>query len=520
VKLGELLASLDVRTDGDLNLEITGLSYDSRESRPGHLYFSMARDGAKNRANIDDALSRGARAVVVRGGDGDELARPAVTFVASERPRLLMGAVASRFFGAPSERLDLIGITGTAGKTTTTYLLASIFEAAGMPSGIIGTIGIFIAGNKIYSGLTTPESIDFESALARMDREGVRHAAAEVSSIGIAEGRVDALSFRACMFTNLGRDHLDYHGTMEEYFAAKLRLFTEILPRSKCTNAVAIVRGDDPFGRRVLDAVKTPKISFGLDRSLDVHPESFTADLNGIRATLSVLGKKTKIESPLIGEINLLNILGASALSEALGIESDAVAGGVRRCPGAPGRLEAVRARPGVTVLVDYAHKPDSLEAVLTTLVGLRTGRVICVFGCGGDRDRGKRPIMGEIAGRLADLPVLTSDNPRSEDPLAIIAEVEEGLIAAGRERIEYRDASSEKIAEKFHAGSVRRGYIVEPDRRSAIAAALKIAAAGDAVLIAGKGHEDYQLVGGRVLKFDDRAVVREIAAELGGGQS
>ena len=520
MKLDELLASLDVLTDGDLNLEITGLSYDSRNCGPGHLYFSMARDAAKNRANIDDALNRGARAVVVRGGDGGELARPAVTFVASERPRLLMGAVASRFFGAPSERVDLIGITGTAGKTTTTYLLASIFEAAGMPSGIIGTIGIFIAGKKIYSGLTTPESIDFESALARMEREGVRHAAAEVSSIGIAEGRVDALSFRACMFTNLGRDHLDYHGTMEEYFAAKLRLFTEILPRSKCANAVAIVRGDDPFGRRVLDAVKTPKISFGLDRSLDVHPESFTADLNGIRATLSVLGKKTKIESPLIGEINLLNILGASALSEALGIESDAVAGGVRRCPGAPGRLEAVHAKPGVTVLVDYAHKPDSLEAVLTTLAGLRTGRVICVFGCGGDRDRGKRPIMGEIAGRLADLPVLTSDNPRSEDPVAIIAEVEEGLIAAGRERIEYRDSSSEKFAEKFHAGSVASGYIVEPDRRSAIAAALKIADVGDAVLIAGKGHEDYQLVGGRVLKFDDRAVVREIAAELGGGQS
>jgi len=456
---------------------------------------------------------------VVRGGDGGELARPAVTWVGSERPRILMGAVASRFFGAPSEQVDLIGITGTAGKTTTTYLLASIFEAAGMPAGIIGTIGIFISEKKIYSGLTTPESIDFESALAQMKRERVRHAAAEVSSIGIAEGRVDALKFRACMFTNLGRDHLDYHGTMEEYFAAKLRLFTEILPRGRST-AVAVVRGDDPFGRRVLDAVKTPKVSFGLDRSLDVHPESFTADLNGIRGTLSVLGKKLEIQSPLIGEINLLNILGASALSVALGIESDAVVDGVRRCPGAPGRLEAVRAKAGVTVLVDYAHKPDSLEAVLKTLAGLRTGRVICVFGCGGDRDRGKRPIMGEIAGRLADLPVLTSDNPRSEDPLAIIAEVEEGLIAAGRERIEYRDASSEKVAEKFRAGSVKSAYVVEPDRRSAIRAALKIAAAGDAVLIAGKGHEDYQLVGGRVLPFDDRAVVREIAAELGGGQS
>jgi UDP-N-acetylmuramoyl-L-alanyl-D-glutamate--2,6-diaminopimelate ligase len=516
VKLGELLASLEVRTDGDLNVEITGLSYDSRQSGPGHLYFSTARDAAKNRANIDDALSRGARAVVVRGWDGGELARPAVTWIASERPRLLMGAVASRFFDAPSGRVDLIGITGTSGKTTTSYILGSIFEAAGMPAGIIGTIGIFIAGKKIYSGLTTPESLDFEAALAQMDREGVRHAAAEVSSIGIAEGRVDALRFRACMFTNLGRDHLDYHGSIENYFTAKMRLFTEILPRGRA-NAVAIVRGDDPFGRRVLDAVKTSKISFGLDRSIDVYPENFTADLNGIHATLSVLGKKIKIDSPLIGEINLLNILGASALSAALGIESEAVAEGVRRCPGAPGRLEAVHAKPGVSVLVDYAHKPDALEAVLTTLSRLRAGKVICVFGCGGDRDRGKRPIMGEIAGRIADLPVLTSDNPRSEDPLAIISEVEEGLIAAGRKRIEYRDSSTKEMADQLHAGSLRGGYIVEPDRRKAIAASLKIAAPGDAVLIAGKGHEDYQLVRGRVLPFDDRGVVREIANELGG---
>ncbi|HKN14983.1 MAG TPA: UDP-N-acetylmuramoyl-L-alanyl-D-glutamate--2,6-diaminopimelate ligase [Candidatus Binatus sp.] len=514
MKLGELLEGLDVRRiDGDLNVEITGLSYDSRQTRPGHLYFSTARDTTRNRTNIDDALNRGARAVVVGGWDVGT-ARPAATLVVSERPRLLMGAAASRFFGAPSERVDLIGITGTSGKTTTSYIVASILEATGMPTGIIGTIGIFIGRKKIYSGLTTPESIDFESALAQMEHEGVRHAAAEVSSIGIAEGRVDALSFRACMFTNLGRDHLDYHARMEDYFAAKLRLFTEILPHSRRANTVAIVRGDDPFGRRVLKSVKGSKISFGMDRSLDAYPEKFDADLSGIRATLSVLGRKIEIESPLIGEINLLNILGAAALSAALGVDMDAVADGVRRCPGAPGRLEVVstKAKPGVTVLVDYAHKPDALEAVLTALRRLRAGRIICVFGCGGDRDRGKRPIMGEIAGRLADIPVLTSDNPRSEDPMAIIAEVEKGLTATGRTRI-----SSEK---NFVDASIGGGYIVEPDRRTAIGIALRLAAVGDAVLIAGKGHEDYQLVAGRVLPFDDRVVVREIAAELGGGQS
>ncbi len=510
MKLGELIGGLDVtRIYGNANVEITGISYDSRQTMPGHLYFSMARDTERNRANINDALSRGARALVVRGWDG-EMARPAVTIVECERPRLLMGAAASRFFNAPSERVDLIGITGTSGKTTTSYLLGAIFEAAGMPAGIIGTIGIFVAGKKIYSGLTTPESLDFEAALARMEREGVRHAAAEISSIGIEEGRVDSLNFRACLFTNLGRDHLDYHGTIENYFTAKLRLFTEILPRSRRADTVAIVRGDDPYGRRVLDSITTRKVSFGLDRSLDAHAEGFSADLNGIRATLSVLGKKIEIESPLVGEINLLNILGASALSVALGIETAAVADGVRRCPGAPGRLEAVAGKPGVTVLVDYAHKPDALEAVLHAIRRLCTGRIICVFGCGGDRDRGKRPIMGEIAGRIADLPVLTSDNPRSEDPLAIIAEVEAGLIAARISRIDEATA----------ANASARGYLVEPDRRRAIAAALGIAAPGDAVIVAGKGHEDYQLVGGRVLPFDDRAVVREIAAELGGGQS
>ena len=510
MKLGELIGGLDVtRIYGNANVEITGISYDSRQTMPGHLYFSMARDTERNRANINDALSRGARALVVRGWDG-EMARPAVTIVECERPRLLMGAAASRFFNAPSERVDLIGVTGTSGKTTTSYLLGAIFEAAGMPAGIIGTIGIFVAGKKIYSGLTTPESLDFEAALARMEREGVGHAAAEISSIGIEEGRVDSLNFRACLFTNLGRDHLDYHGTIENYFAAKLRLFTEILPRSRRADTVAIVRGDDPYGRRVLDSITTRKVSFGLDRSLDAHAEGFSADLNGIRATLSVLGKKIEIESPLVGEINLLNILGASALSVALGIETAAVADGVRRCPGAPGRLEAVAGKPGVTVLVDYAHKPDALEAVLHAIRRLCTGRIICVFGCGGDRDRGKRPIMGEIAGRIADLPVLTSDNPRSEDPLAIIAEVEAGLIAARISRIDEATA----------ANASARGYLVEPDRRRAIAAALGIAAPGDAVIVAGKGHEDYQLVGGRVLPFDDRAVVREIAAELGGGQS
>jgi UDP-N-acetylmuramoyl-L-alanyl-D-glutamate--2,6-diaminopimelate ligase len=503
VKLARLVAEAEVeRIDGDGAVEITGLACDSREVRPGDLFFALARDEASNRANIDDALSRGARAVVVRCGGAT---RPAVTMVESARPRLLMGAAAARFFNHPSERIDLIGVTGTSGKTTTTYLLRAIFEAAGRPAGIIGTIGIFLREQEIYHGLTTPESLDFESALARMECGGIRHAAAEVSSIGLAEGRVDWLNFRGCVLTNFGRDHLDYHGTLENYFAAKLRLFTEILPRSRRPDTFAVARGDDPSGMRALEAVPAGvrRIGFGLSRPLDVYPEKFEVSLRGIRGALIALGTRIEFTSPLIGEFNLLNILAASAVSAALGIESDAVAEGLRRCSGATGRMEAVAARSGVTVLVDYAHKPDALEAVLKSVRALCAGRLICVFGCGGDRDRGKRPIMGAIAARTADLPIVTSDNPRSEEPGAIIAEIEAGA----------RDAIAK-------GGARAREYVVEPDRRAAIRRALQLARPGDAVVIAGKGHENYQLIGTRVLPFDDREVAREIAAELGGGQS
>lgn len=504
MKLRDLLSGEAVmRIDGDTEVEISGLSYDSRETRSGDLFFSLARDARKNRTNLAEAINRGARAAVVDGWE-DGMARPAVTFVEAAHPRLLMGRVAARFYRAPSERVELVGVTGTSGKTTTTWLLRSISDAAGVPAGIIGTLGIFVGREKIYSALTTPESVDFERALARMEHQGIRRAFAEISSIGLAEGRVDALNFRACLFTNLARDHLDYHGTVENYFAAKLRLFGELLAMSEHREPVAVVRGDDPYAPRILDATRARKVTFGLDSSFDVYPLRFTTGMEGMRATIRALGQTIEVESSLVGEINLLNILGASALSVALGIEGHAVAEGVRRCPGAPGRLEKVSARAGVTVLVDYAHKPDALEAVLGTLRTLKRGRLICVFGCGGDRDRGKRPIMGEIAGRLSDLPILTSDNPRTEDPLKIISEVEQGLKSAGIRRIPPSEAVSFP------------GYLVEADRRSAIALALGLARPGDVIIIAGKGHEDYQLVGDRVLKFDDREVVREVAAALG----
>ncbi|MBF6567750.1 MAG: UDP-N-acetylmuramoyl-L-alanyl-D-glutamate--2,6-diaminopimelate ligase [Candidatus Binataceae bacterium] len=497
MKLAELISgSAGQIRAGDAGVEIAGLSYDSRRVQPGHLFFATAHDGAANRANIEDALSRGARAVVMRRWEGP-IARPAVTWIESERPRLLMAAAASRFYHAPSERLELAGITGTSGKTTSAYLLASIFESAGAPSGIVGTIGIFVGDRMLEGGLTTPESIDFEAALSAMEAGGVRRVAAEISSIGLEEGRVEALNFQGCLFTNLGRDHLDYHGSNEKYFAAKRRLFTELLPRTKRPSPVAVVRGDDPYGAEILSAVSGRKVSFGMQPGFDVHPTAHTAGLGGIRAEISALGKKIEIESPLLGEINLINILGVSAMSVALGIETDAVVEGVRRCPGAPGRLEMVPGPPGTTVLVDYAHKPDALEAVLRNLRALEPARLICVFGCGGDRDRGKRPLMGAIAGRLADLAILTSDNPRTEDPLAIIGEVEAGLKQAGMPRTVIASGS-------------KGGYFVQPDRRAAIELVLRSARPGDVIVIAGKGHEDYQIIGTNKRHFDDREVVRE----------
>ena len=502
MKLSDLIVKAEVeQVLGDAQIEVNRLTCDSRQIKPGDIFFSTARDRTQGRAHLQEALRRGARAVVVRRWEDDD-ARPPITIIECASPRRLMGLAASRFFNAPSKRLDLIGVTGTSGKTTTCYLLSSIFEAAGFSCGIIGTIGSFVGSRKLYSGLTTPESLDFEATLASMEQAGVRTVAAEISSIGLEERRVDELSFRACVFTNFGRDHLDYHLTLEKYFAAKLRLFTDLLCRSAHPNPVAIIRGDDPYGAQVLEAVKGGKLSFGMARTLDVHPASFEIGLNGISATIVAPGRKFEIHSPLLGEINLLNILGASALSVALGIESDAVVAGVRRCSGAPGRLEAIAGPPGVRVLVDYAHKPDALSAVLDTLRRLGPRRLVCVFGCGGDRDRGKRPIMGKLAGRLADVAVLTSDNPRTEPPLTIIAEVEAGLAATTLPKID------ENMAR------ISAGYLVEPDRREAIALALRIARPGDIVLIAGKGHEDYQLVGSRRLDFDDRVVVRELMGE------
>jgi UDP-N-acetylmuramoyl-L-alanyl-D-glutamate--2,6-diaminopimelate ligase len=488
MKLDALIAGAECVVDGSREVEISGISYDSRRVREGDVFFALARDEELNRAYINEALSRGTRAVVVRRWSG--ASRPAATLIECAEARRLMALAAARLFERPSERLELIGVTGTSGKTTSTYLLASIFEAAGETAGVIGTLGIKIGDRHISTELTTPESVDFESALAQMVQAGVRHVSAEISSIGLAEGRVDELNFRACLFTNLGRDHLDYHGSVDDYFVAKLRLFCDLLAASRHSDPIAVALADDSYGRRVLHTAGGRKISFGIEPGADVYPLRYELGMQGISARVQLPGRVIELSSPLLGKFNLLNILGAVAVSVALGIDDDAVVEGVRRCPGAPGRLEVVARPRGAVVMVDYAHKPDALKAVLEALGKLEPRRIICVFGCGGDRDRGKRPLMGDIAARLAAVPLLTSDNPRTENPLAIIAEVEAGLIGAGLVR--------------------GAGYLVEPDRRTAIGMALAMAGPGDIVVIAGKGHEDYQIIGKQKFHFDDREVVRD----------
>jgi UDP-N-acetylmuramoyl-L-alanyl-D-glutamate--2,6-diaminopimelate ligase len=363
MKLGALIAGADYSVNGSLDVDVTGVCYDSRNAQPGNIFFALARDPDSNQNNINQAFSRGAHAMVVRKWSGGA-SRPAATLIVCEQPRRLMALAAGRFFDWPSRRLDLIGVTGTSGKTTSTYLLASILEAAGETPGVIGTLGIRIGSRHIPTELTTPESVDFESALSAMVAAGVHRVAAEVSSIGLAEGRVDQLDFRACLFTNLGRDHLDYHGSVDNYFAAKLRLFDDLLAASQKSDPVAIALADDPYGRQVLERVRCRKLSFGTQAGADVHPLSFELGLEGIRATVQLPGRVIELTSPLLGKFNLLNILGAVAVSVALGIAARRAGDGrlcaQARCAGgrARGVAQAQSQAPGLRVRLRRRSRP------------------------------------------------------------------------------------------------------------------------------------------------------------------
>jgi UDP-N-acetylmuramoyl-L-alanyl-D-glutamate--2,6-diaminopimelate ligase len=456
-RLVTALAPLEVR--GGAPTDVTDLAYDARAVVPGALFFCVPGSRADGHDFAPEAVERGAAALVV-----ERPLEAAVPQLVVPSARAAMAIAADEFFERPTEELLLAGITGTTGKTTTSFLLWSIFEAAGMEPGLIGTIESRVGGEARPAVRTTPEAIDLQRTFRAMLDAGDRSCAMEATSHGSELGRLERVRFQALAFTNLSQDHLDFHESMDRYFEAKRRLFTEHEPAP----AAAVNVGDD-WGRRLADELRrldrAPVLTYGVtaDAELNTHP--------------------ALERSQLVGGFNAENVLAAAAVSRLLRVPDETVVEGVAAVSGVPGRFEAVDEGQPFTVLVDYAHKPGALEAVLRTARRLTSGRLICVFGAGGERDRGKRPLMGRVASELADVVIVTSDNPRSEEPLAIIDEIVAGVVGSPE---------------------------VEPDRRAAIARAVGEAQEGDVVVIAGKGAEQGQEFADRKIPFDDREVTRE----------
>lgn len=505
MRLREFLALQEVEeTEGNLEQEITGLAYDSRHVKPGEIFFAVPGEKVDGHEFVAQALEKGAAGVVVARQGRWPLG---TTWIRTKDVRRTMGLWGAYFHGRPSRRMKLVGVTGTNGKTTVTYVVESILSAAGLKPGVIGTISYRYGEHDVPSHHTTPESLELQAFLAEMQRAGVQAVAMEVSSHALVQERVRGIDFDVALFTNLSRDHLDYHADMDEYFSAKSRLFTDYLEVSVKPKKAAVIHGGDAKGRELLRRARETGLetwSYGADEEWDIHPVTVQSDMSGLKGQLEVKGQRMDFYSPLIGAANLQNILGAVGVGLSLGLPLEVVAAGIQRLALVPGRLEKIENHRGVSVLVDYAHTPDALEKVLGAVRPLAQGRVLTVFGCGGDRDRGKRPVMGEIAARLSDLLVVTSDNPRTEDPLRILAEIEDGTQQTGLKKFAHSDSADE------------RGYWVEEDRRAAIRMALSAAQAGDLVLIAGKGHEDYQILGAKKIHFDDREVAREELSRLG----
>jgi UDP-N-acetylmuramoyl-L-alanyl-D-glutamate--2,6-diaminopimelate ligase len=506
MRLKEFVELAEVEeAEGDLDQEVSGLSYDSRKVSAGQVFFAVAGEKSDGHDFIADTVKHGAGAFVYsRKGRWPR----SVASVRVKDVRRAMGLWASHYYHRPSQKLKLIGVTGTNGKTTLTYLLESMLKGAALEPGVIGTINYRYRNLAVPSHHTTPESLDLHQMLAEMVGAGVQSVAMEVSSHALAQERVRGLEFDIGVFTNLSRDHLDYHRDMDEYFLAKSRLFTDYLKVSPKLDKAAVIYGEDPRCASLSAMARDHGLNvwtYGEGQYWDVHPVTVEKDVAGLRGKIQAKGRTVEFDSRLIGSANLQNILGSAAVGFALGLDADIVAQGISQLKVIPGRVEKVDNSFGVTILVDYAHTPDALEKVLSAVRPLTQGKLISVFGCGGDRDRGKRPVMGEIAARLSDLVVVTSDNPRSEEPLAILSEIEAGVEKTGLPKLRVSDSESQDSE-----ATVERGYCLEVDRRLAIRTALGWARPGDLVLIAGKGHEDYQILGANKIHFDDREVARE----------
>jgi UDP-N-acetylmuramoyl-L-alanyl-D-glutamate--2,6-diaminopimelate ligase len=476
MKLSALLQNVPVRElHGNADIDITSVTPDSRMVSEGSLFVAIpgtAKDGSKF---IPQAIERGAAAIVATGSQTTDNRQ--LTTVVVDDPRAALASIAANFYGRPAEKLSLVGVTGTSGKTTTTRMIESVFDALREPVGLIGTIEYRAGDERLVADRTTPDAVVLQEWFAKMVDAGVKHAVMEVSSHALALKRTHGLHFAAAVFTNLSREHFDFHKDFEDYFAAKRILFDQI----DSSRQTAVVNLDDTYGRRLADELGAAAMTFGRTADADVHPDiGFVIDVDGLHGIVETPHGEVRVESPLLGLPNLYNWLGAIGAALVVGIPIATIEEGIRNLKSVRGRFERVGdARP--TVIVDYAHKPDALEKLLHAvreIAGRR--RLKIVFGCGGDRDTGKRPQMGEIAARLADEVIVTSDNPRGEQPQAIIDQIVQG-IAGGNNTMQIAD------------------------RREAIARAIGEAADDDVIVIAGKGHETYQVVGDQVVHFDDR---------------
>lgn len=497
MKLGELVKALgdEVVLSADVpDREVLGIAHDSRQVGPGTVFVAVRGFYADGHRFIPQAAAKGALAVVAEHTED----RTSIPVILVRDTRIALARLAAAFYNRPSEKLKLVGITGTNGKTTTSYLAKSIIEAASRTAGLIGTIAYRI-GERVYPALnTTPESLDIQRLLSEMEAAGAGYCVMEVSSHALELGRTAECIFEVAAFTNLTQDHLDFHKDMESYFKAKLKLFTGLGP-----DKYAVVNIDDPRGQNVIRATQARVIAFGMSSPADVRTVGEIGHgINGLSFDVLTPSGRARIESPLIGRHNVYNILAAIGIGVALGFDMDSIYRGIWSMKAVPGRMEKVDEGQDFGVIVDYAHTEDALIRLLEAVRDVAQKRVITVFGCGGDRDRTKRPKMGAAAMRGSEIVIVTSDNPRTEDPLAIISEIEAGMKGLGHR------AGPGSLHATETAG--RRLYAVIPDRHEAIQTAIQIAGPGDVVVLAGKGHEDYQIIGDSKFHFDDREEARE----------
>lgn len=492
MKLGEVLRTAPLSSPPAANLEdieVRGLDYDSRRAGPGCLFFAFAGARHDGRDFAPQAMENGAVAVVSEAEPPGDFSGP---WIRVEHGRKALALAARNLYSEISERVRVTGITGTNGKTTTAFLVDSILREAGKTTAMIGTVEYRLADRRVRALNTTPESVDLYRMFSELEQSGGTHATMEVSSHALDLGRVHGVRFHTAVFTNLTRDHLDYHQTMEAYFRAKCLLFED---REAPVPECAVLNRDDEWARRIGPDEATRVIWYGRGEGDGLQARAVQADFSGVRFEVTWQGQAYEIQSPMLGEMNVYNILAAFGAGIAEGIDPDAILRGISACRAVPGRFERVEMGQPFLVVVDYAHTDDALSNAIRAARSLSPKRVLTVFGCGGDRDRTKRPLMGEAAAKHSDYVVLTSDNPRSEDPLAIINDT---LVGLRRYNVPHQ---------------------MEVDRTQAIRIAFGEARPGDIVLIAGKGHETYQTLRDKTIPFDDREVSRRLLAELGYGE-